>query len=112
MLLKDISAKTDISEPVLSTLLNHKKHLWISEDLQDKLEDERIRRTQVVKASQDKNYYIKSPEGKVYQVLNIALFSKEHKLLNTKLNEVLTGKRQQHCGWTRPTEKELNNVCN
>ena len=114
--LQDISDKTTISTSVLSTIANQKKHTWVSEDYPalaiKMLEavDTRILLTK--KDSRDSNYYIKSPEGLVYSITNIAMFCREHSLLDTKINEVLREKRKHHCGWSKPTEKEIKNVIN
>lgn len=105
---KEISKLTGISEPVLSTILNGTRHTWISKEfpeIRKALDDSRLIRYEANKYnSKYKNYKIQDPNGVIYNVINVSSFAKEHKLLGTKLNEVLTKKRNNHCGWKIPTE--------
>lgn len=106
--LDSITEKTNVSKPVISSILNQHRHTWIPEYKKELLAVELSKRQ--LKASRDSsslNYWIKSPQGVVHRVINIAQFSRDNKLLDTKLNEVLRNKRKSHCGWTRPTEKEI-----
>jgi len=110
---KDIVDITGVSKPVVSTILNQSKHTWIPAELKTALDIEKSRRMLLPALdSSTKNYFIKSPNGRIYKVDNISEFARNHNLLGTKLNEVLREKRNQHCGWTRPTEKDLLNVVN
>ena len=103
-----ITKITKVSKPVISSILNQHRHTWIPENKKELLAIELSKRQlKVSRDSSGLNYWIKSPEGVVHQVPNISQFSRDNKLLNTKLNEVLRNKRKSHCGWTRPTEKEI-----
>lgn len=112
MPLAQIKELTRVSTSVISTILNQTRHTWISQDLKDLLELSKNRRILKSTIKSNPDYWIKCPKGSIYKVDNIAEFARTHKLLNTKLNEVLRYKRKSHCGWQRPTETELNNVLN
>lgn len=104
---KNISKTTGISEAVISTILNGSKHTWIPEELRARIDSTRELRYQYnLPNSKNKNYSIESPDGIVYNIINVSTFAKENKLLGTKLNEVLKGKRPHHLGWKLPTNKD------
>lgn len=106
--LESISQTRKISKAVISSILNQHRHTWIPEKYKELLSIELSKRQlKPARDSSSQNYWIKSPENILYKITNIAEFSREHKLLDTKLNEVLRNKRQSHCGWIRPTEKEI-----
>lgn len=111
---KEISKITGISEPVLSTILNDTRHTWLRTEypeIRKILDNSRKERYEYNKHnSKYKNYFIQSPKGDIYQIINVSTFAKEYKLLHTKLNEVLKGKRKHHCGWKLPTEMKEENV--
>jgi group I intron endonuclease len=100
---RDASKLTGISEAVISTILNGSKHTWIPKEITDKLDSIRqLRYKYNISDSKNKDYWIQSPAGVLYKVINISEFAKQNNLLGTKLNEVLKSKRKHHLGWKLP----------
>ena len=101
---KEVAVVTGISEAVISTILNGSRHTWIPKEIRDKLDSSRTLRYEYnLPNSKNKNCSIESPDGIVYNnILSITDFAKTHRLLGTKLNEVLKGKRPHHLGWKLP----------
>ena len=110
--LEQIKGITGVSTPVISSILNQHRHTWVPEELKSSLETSRCIRLISSTRASNPDYWIRSPEDIIYKVDNVAEFARVHKLLDTKLNEVLRYKRKTHCGWQRPTELEIKNVLN
>lgn len=58
-------------------------------------------------------YKVKSPEGKIFKLKNVAKFCREHGLRAANLNVVINGKQKQHRGWvsTSMPEEERKSLC-
>lgn len=97
---------TKISSPVLSSIANAKKHLWLFELVSEEQMLIASRKRRLVNRSTSPHYgkTLVAPNGNEYSVPdNISEFTRVHNLLNSKINEVLSGKRAQYIGWKLKT---------
>lgn len=105
---KKISKDTGVSEYTISHISAKESHLWLKEAFPvEYAKLELIHSTGRNSAYMQGIFYpyIVSPEGIVYEVKCPTHFAKEHKLLQPKLHEVLTGSRDTHRGWHLETYK-------
>lgn len=96
---REIEEITGISIYTIRHIAALESHCWLSEVCPNEY-------AELVKIRQELPYYygkqypyIKSPEGRVYEITHVTNFAKEHGLLQPKLTEVLKGTRNHHKGW-------------
>ena len=53
-----------------------------------------------IKPNQQREFIAVSPDGRKYNVTNQSQFARDNKLLQTGINNALTGRAKSHKGWT------------
>lgn len=97
---REIEEITGISIYTIRHIAALESHCWLSEACPSEYA-ELVRIRQELPYYYGKQYpFIKSPEGKVYEITHVTNFAKEHGLLQPKLTEVLKGTRNHHKGWS------------
>lgn len=97
---RKIEEITGISIYTIRHIAALESHCWLSE-VRPHEYAELVRIKQELPYYYGKQYpFIKSPEGKVYEITHVTNFAKEHGLLQPKLTEVLKGTRNHHKGWS------------
>lgn len=100
--LKILAAELGIHYSTVKNIANGSSHTWLSEkipELYAVLLAHKGKRTINTIGGKGRVYVIKDPEGTVYEVSNIAEFSKNNYLNPGALGQVLRGQAKQHKGW-------------
>lgn len=104
-LMTEISKTLKVPLSILNGLVYGRNHGWLLEEYPEEyLEMISQSRVGLWDAEHQGISYpdILSPEGIKYKVTNVQKFSREHKISNSSLHQVLTGKRKSCSKWTLP----------
>ena len=71
---------------------------------------EKLVETRYKNAKGFREFYVKSPEGKIYKGKGAKPFAREHGLPTTSFNDLLRGRRDSLRGWIRVEETEQNST--
>jgi group I intron endonuclease len=98
---REIHEITGVSLYTIRHIAALESHSWLKQVCpKEYTELERIRVEQ--KYYRGKQYpKLLSPDGKIYEIMYVTKFAKEHGLLQPKVTDLLNGKRNMHKGWVR-----------
>ena len=92
--------QTKESKQKISETLRGEGCYWYGKHLSDK-HKEKVRAANLGNTNRAKKYNLKSPEGEVIEIFNMAKFCRENNLSKSHMYSVARGDRKQHKGWTK-----------
>lgn len=97
---REIAAICNVSIYTVRHMSALETHSWLKEDMP--LEYAKLVALKSIPHYRGTQYpKLLSPDGNVYEILNITTFAKLHGLLQPKITEVMQGTRTHHKGWKR-----------
>ena len=101
-LIRKYKAYTEFKEKYLTIKADHQT-IEYKKEIQNKIKEQRKK----LNGKLNKEFYVKSPDGKIYFSNRVNKFCKEFNLYSKLFSMVLNNQVIQHHNWTLPTSKEL-----
>ncbi len=101
----EIAKLENVHKSLPSTIIGGIHHIWIQEEYWDKFVIAKYKALQRTGGRGDilsrtgSTKKIVSPDGTEFEISNMTVFCKEHRLNLPSLSELLSGKRKQYKGW-------------
>lgn len=102
---KFISEVTAVSISTVNHIANRDVHHWLEDVMPEEckklveIKEARLRNSSLRSKKEYKFTSIISPEGIVYDIVNISAFAREHGLDGNKIGEIMRGTRNMHKNW-------------
>lgn len=111
MTILEIAYELNITNGVVQSIMYGKSHGYLK-DLVPEEYQKMLDKLGFRNLKKDRRAKVISPDGNIHTVLNASQFSREHGLQQSNFNQVLTGRRKSHKGWTLACPNERTRILN
>lgn len=109
--IKEISDELSITHGVVQSIMYGKSHGYLK-DLAPEEYRKMLGKLGQRNLKKGRQINVRGPDGTVHTVLNASEFSRQHGLQQSNFNQVLTGQRKSHLGWSLADPEERNRLLN